>query len=445
MHPYGKPGQVKNKRLILFTKKFTCMPVTRRSASFFLVPVLLGALLLGCGCMTEQPAGGVPATAVPATGTISSLTFYTEQLPPYSYLENGTLRGISVDLLEAVTAKMGTPVSRAQVHLVPWTEGYQAALTGNNTVLFSTARLPERESSFKWAGPVSTERKVLFARPDRGLVVNSIADLRGLRIGVIRDDVVMQELLAAGVNQSQLVQETNASALVEKLRSGEIDLWGYPETPGGYVSRQVTGTYDAFQVVYAFPVVSSYYAFTRDVPDATVQSFQQALDTLKNDKAETGFTEYERIVYNYTGVRCTRTSFTDAEVMNLVNTTAAAIEKNASDTFRRINAAEAPYRDPANPALYVFVFDTNVTIVAQADNVRQVGVNLRGKTDVTGKPFRDEIVSGALRNGSGWADYVFSNPTVTGLYAKTTYYRLTQGSDNKTYIVGSGNYKTCKT
>ena len=49
---------------------------------------------------------------------------------------------------------MGTPVSPAQVHLVPWNEGYQAALTGNNTVIFSTARLPERESSFKWAGPI---------------------------------------------------------------------------------------------------------------------------------------------------------------------------------------------------------------------------------------------------------------------------------------------------
>jgi polar amino acid transport system substrate-binding protein len=417
------------------------MFIFRRS---FLVLMLLYALLLGCGCVTEQPPGSVPTTAVPATNPISSLTFYTEQLPPYSYLENGIPRGISVDLLEAVTEKMGAPLSPGQVHVVPWNEGYQAALTGKNSVISSTAKLPERESAFKWAGPIAFERKVLFARPDRGIVVTGPADLKDLRIGVIKDDVVMQQLLEAGVNESRLVQETNASLLAEQLRSGGIDLWGIVETPGRSISRQVTGDPDAFVVAYAFPTASSYYAFSRDVPDATVQSFQQALDFIKTDKNEKGFTGYEGILYNYLGVRCTRTTITDAEVMNLVNTTAAAIAQNTTDTFRRINAEEAPYRDSVNPALYVFVFDTNTTIVAQADNVRQVGVNFRGKTDVTGKAFRDEIVSGALRNGSGWVDYVFSSPTETGLYYKTSYYRAATGSDNQVYIIGSGIYKACE-
>jgi len=417
----------------------------RRSASLFLVPVLLVALLLGCGCMTEQPAGGVPTTAVPATGTISSLTFYTVELPPFNYVENGTLQGISIDLLEAITEKMGTRVSPDQIHLVPWTEGYQAALTRKNMVLFSTARLPERESSFKWAGPIYTDRKVLFARPDRGIVIRSPADLKGLRIGVIKDDFVMQQLLDAGVNQSQLVQETNASALVKQLGSGEIDCWGYGETPGRYFARQLTGNADAFRVVYEFPAVPAYYAFSRDVPDATVQSFQQALDTLKTDKGTRGFTEYERILYQYMGVSCSRQSIPDAAVMNLVNMTVAAIEKDAPDTFRRINAQEAPYRNATNPGLYAVVFDTNVTVVAQADDPTQVGVNFRGKTDVTGNPLRDKIVAGALRNGTGWEEYVFINPAETGVFNKHTFYRSTQGSDGKTYIVLSGNYRTCGT
>jgi polar amino acid transport system substrate-binding protein len=394
--------------------------------------------------MSEKPAVPVPTPAVPTAGSLSTLTFYTEQLPPYSYMENGTLRGIAVDLLEAVTERMGTTVSPAQIHLVPWDEGYHAALTGKNTVLFSTARLPERESSFKWAGPIATEQKVLLARPDRGIVVTGPADLNDLRIGVIKDDVVMLQLMEAGISQGQLVQETNASILAEHLAVGEIDLWGSIETPGRYISRQVTGDSDTFLVAYAFPTASSYYAFTRDVPDATVQSFQEALDFIKTDKNDKGFTGYEGILYNHLGVRCTRTSFSDAEVMDLVNTTAAAIAENATDTFRRINAEEAPFKDAANPAHYVFVFDTNVTIVAQADNVRQVGVNFRDKTDVTGKPFRNEMVNGALLNGSGWVDYVFSNPTETGLYYKTSYYRAATGSDGETYIVGSGRYKACE-
>ncbi|MPN22329.1 hypothetical protein SDC9_169712 [bioreactor metagenome] len=129
--------------------------------------------------------------------------------------------------------------------------------------------------------------------------------------------------------------------------------------------------------------------------------------------------------------------------MELVNTTAVAVEKNASDTFRRINAGEAPYRNKKDQGLYTFVYDTNLTIVANADNIQVVGENFKGKTDVTGKPFRDEILEGALKNGTGWVDYVYMHPVQTNLYYKTTYYRLTQGSDGKSYIVCSGNFKLC--
>jgi len=65
----------------------------------------------------------------------------------------------------------------------------------------------------------------------------------------------------------------------------------------------------------------------------------------------------------------------------------------------------------------------NLTIVAHADNILMVGVNYKGKTDVAGKPFRDDILAGALKNGIGWVDYVYLNPVQTNLYYKTAYYR----------------------
>ena len=43
-------------------------------------------------------------------------------------------------------------------------------------------------------------------------------------------------------------------------------------------------------------------------------------------------------------------------------------------------------------------------MVAHADNIRFVSMNFKGKTDVTGKPFRDEIVAGAQENGTGWVE-----------------------------------------
>ncbi|WP_292371527.1 transporter substrate-binding domain-containing protein [Methanosarcina sp. UBA411] len=636
---------------------------------------MLGALLPTAGCLPESEAA---STDKNDTTMSANLTYYTEQLPPYNYIENGTLQGISVELLEAITEKMGKKVAREEIKLVPWTEGYQSALSGNNTVLFTTVRNLEREQSFKWAGPIYTYTNVLFARPDQEITIKSPEDLRGYRIGVVVDDIAVQQLLDAGVNKSQLVQETNASILVEKLDNGEIDLWAYPEEAGRYFSEQITGNYYSYKVVYKLQTQDVYYAFSKDVPDSVVQSFQQALDTVKqekdaagistyerilgryipsigltqlnylteewapfnyqdkgnvtgisveileavfkntgvnrsqanvrifpleegfqiaqnntstvlfsivrtpereslykwagpftkasfvlyapmsrnitisspedlnkyrigvvkssiennlltsqgvnasqivngknpedllrmleegqidlwatgdlagrhqmlqtatdpnaygivytlkeddlyyifskdvpdtlvnafqqalenvrNQKDAQGVSDYERIIYRNLGVGCTRQTFTDDAVVKLVNTTAAAVEKNASNTFRRINAGEAPYRDAKDPALYTFVYDENLTIVAHADNIQLVGMNFKGKTDVTGKLFRDEILEGALKNGTGWVDYVYMHPVQTNLYYKTTYYRLTNGSDGKSYIVCSGNYKRC--
>ena len=648
------------------------MSLPRRCRHLFLVLMLAGILLLSTGCLAENEKA-------PAGVDTASLTYYTEQAPPYNYRENGTLKGISVDLLGEITARMGKRVSPDQVHLVPWSEGYQAALTGNNTVLFTTFRLPERETSFKWVGPITTDRHVLFAARDQAIAINGPGDLKGYRIGVVADDAAILQLLEAGVDRHQLVTDTSVPVLINKLAGGEIDLWCYPEMVGRYFVQGATGSPDTFRVVYTMEEVEGYYAFSRDVPDVTVQAFQRALDALKaerdargistyerilgrynpsvglaqlqylteewapfnylengtpagigvemldavfrnlgvnrsrsdirivplsdafhqaqgntgtvvfsivrtpereplyqwagpftkssfvvfapvrrnitiaspadlnryrigavkdsientlltgrgvevshivndmlpedllrkleggeidlwatgdltgryemqkagvnpdayeivytlsendfyfifsRDVPETlvsafqqalgtvrkqrdpqGITEYERIMYRYLGVSCARKTISDEAVRDLVATTARDIEKNAPETIRHINAGEAPYRDPVNPALYVFVLDTNVTVVAHADNIQVVGFNQRGKTDVTGKPFRDEIVEGALAHGTGWEDYVYSNPVEAGVYRKTAYYQLVRGSDGNSYVVSSGTYKGCE-
>jgi polar amino acid transport system substrate-binding protein len=643
-----------------------------RYSYLILAIMFAGTLVLSAGCLFEN-AG--PSSSVD-TG---ALKYYTEQVPPYNYRENGTLKGISVDLLGEITARMGKRVYPDQVYLVPWSGGYQAALTGNNTVLFTTFRLPERETSFKWVGPIVTDRFVLFAARDQAIAIGGPEDLKGYRIGVVADDAAIPQLLEAGVDRDQLVTDTSVSVLINKLASGEIDLWCYPEMVGRYFVQGATGSPDTFRVVYTMEELEGYYAFSRDVPDTTVQAFQQALDALKRERdargistyerilgrynpsvglaqlqylteewapfnylengtpagvgvemldavfrnlgvnrsrsdirivplsdafrqaqgntgtvvfsivrtpereplyqwagpftkssfvvfapvgrnitiaspadlnryrigavkdsientlltgrgvevshivndllpedllrkleggeidlwatgdltgryemqkagvnpdayeivytlsendfyfifsrdvPETlvsafqqalgtvrkqrdpqGITEYERIMYRYLGVSCARKTISDEAVMDLVATTARDIGKNAPETIRRINAGDAPYRDPVNPALYVFVLDTNVTVVAHADNIQVVGFNQRGKTDVTGKPFRDEIVEGALAHGTGWEDYVYSNPVEAGVYRKTAYYQLVRGSDGNSYVVSSGTYKGCE-
>ncbi|HWQ66598.1 MAG TPA: transporter substrate-binding domain-containing protein [Methanospirillum sp.] len=255
---------------------------------------LATVLVMSVGCLADQSPESLSVVSPP-----DDLTFYTEQLPPYNYVDNGTLKGLSIDILEDISTKAGVGFSREKVHVGPWEEGYHSALGGNKTVIFSTARIPERESSFKWVGPISVERYVLFGSRDTNLSIMNHNDLKGLRIGVIAGDASIQLLLDAGVDNGQLVTETNVSELITQLTNKQIDLWAYPEITGRFYAEQVTGNSYIFKVVYPLEEVEIYYAFSRDTNDSTVQSFQKALDALKQEKEDRGISAYERILGTY--------------------------------------------------------------------------------------------------------------------------------------------------
>ena len=132
-------------------------------------------------------------------------------------------------------------------------------------------------------------------------------------------------------------------------------------------------------------------------------------------------------------------AITPGQVQQLVDTTCRAIAKDAPATLEAISDGAAPYKDPANPSLYAFVYTPDVTLVATPDDTTR-GQNMRGKTDAAGKPFRDILVKDALASGSGWITYVYKDPGRPGLFLKATYYQAVTGSDGVRYVVCAGRY-----
>ncbi|HUU75332.1 MAG TPA: transporter substrate-binding domain-containing protein [Methanoregulaceae archaeon] len=371
--------------------------------------------------------------------------FVTEDYPPFNYVENGTIQGIAVDLLRGVAKEMGDVNSPDNIMVVPWSKAWATTLERNNTVLFATVRLPEREELFKWAGPLGSERKVIFARQGTSPEITGPDDLAGYLIGVVRDDAAYGELLALGVGKEQLIEMGNVPALISLIQDGEIDFWCYGDLAGRYFAEKETGDPDYFEIVYTLDTHDLYFAFNRNTPDSVVQAFQEALDTLRYQPDEAGVIEYQRIAYQYIGVSClSHPPVTADQVKGLVNFTAEAMEKDAPGTLARINSGEHPFWDRDNRALYVFVYDTNVTIIAEADNPRLIGVNMVGKTDIAGTPFRDLIINKALAEGTGWVDYIWMIPEENGIYQKSAYFRLVKGNNDNRYIVVSGMYIPCK-
>lgn len=71
--------------------------------------------------------------------------------------------------------------------------------------------------------------------------------------------------------------------------------------------------------------------------------------------------------------------------------------------------------------LYVFVYDTNATMMAHP-NPKLIGQNMLDLPDAAGKKFRKEIVETATKAGKGWTDYKYQNPKTKEIEDKTTYF-----------------------
>jgi polar amino acid transport system substrate-binding protein len=241
------------------------------------------------------------ASGLAAYQTVSEkdLTYITEQFPPYNFQKDGRLQGISVDLLEKAWEIMGESLNRTIIELLPWTEGYQRTLGEEDTVLFSTARLPEREQLFKWAGPIGPFRNVLLAKRDRNISVTNSEDLKKYKIGALKDDSAVQMLLNQGLKMEDLVLKTSSKPLIEMLQNESIDAWAYGDTAGIWLIQNSGLNTSDYRTAYILGRTDYYYAFNRETPDALVQSFQQALDSVKGNKDKEGVSDYEKIIAAY--------------------------------------------------------------------------------------------------------------------------------------------------
>jgi polar amino acid transport system substrate-binding protein len=245
------------------------------------------------------PLAIIPCFAADQAFSAKNLIYITEQFPPYNFQEGGKLQGISVDLLSKMWEKMDVNLNMSVIKLLPWTEGYQWTLDEKNTVLFSTARLPQREQLFKWAGPIGPIRNVLLAKKDKNLNITSAEDLKKYKIGAIDEDSAVQMLLDKGMKKDDLVLEITSKAIIDMLQNGSIDAWAYGDTAGIWLIQKSGLNASDFKVAYELGRIDYYYAFNKDTPDSIVQSFQQALNYIESSKDKNGVTDYEKILSKY--------------------------------------------------------------------------------------------------------------------------------------------------
>ena len=213
---------------------------------------------------------------------VDDLTYITENYPPYNYMANGQVQGISVDVLRAMWSEMGYP--EQPIKVLPWARGYHLTLQKRNHVLFAMAKTETREDLFKWLGPIYSVKHVLIGLAGKDIKIRSIEEAKKYQIGTILKDVAEELLKAFGFDKRHLQSVSALEQSIQKLKIGRIKLIAYSEKAfWDYVKVQGYDQ-DKFKTVFVLDSLKGYYAFNKNTPESLVQRFQKTLKSIESKR-----------------------------------------------------------------------------------------------------------------------------------------------------------------
>ncbi|OBV36836.1 substrate-binding periplasmic protein [Janthinobacterium psychrotolerans] len=157
------------------------------------------------------------------------LTIYGDDgYPPYSYVEDGQMKGIYTDILREALRAM--PQYQVRLLPVPWKRGVLMMQAGDAFALYPPYKLAGERPTVTYSIPLLTEHVVVFCNQDvaaRRPLASWPLDYRGLRIGLNAGFLVGDEAYHAAVKSGALVVDavkgTRSNLL--KLMRGRIDCY----------------------------------------------------------------------------------------------------------------------------------------------------------------------------------------------------------------------------
>ncbi|GLU41978.1 ABC transporter substrate-binding protein [Pseudomonas sp. NBRC 100443] len=210
-----------------------------------------------------------------------SMVLLTENFPPYNMAINGknfaqedNIDGIAVDIVREMYKRAG--IKYSMTLRFPWERIYKLALEKPDYGVFVTARLPERESAFKWVGPIGPDDWVLLARGDSPIALKSLDEAKKYRVGAYKGDAMAEYLAEHGFEPALALRDQENAG---KLQKGEIDLWASGDPAGRYLAKQVGVS--GLKTVLRFNSDQLYLALNKETPDEVVRKLQAALDKMR--------------------------------------------------------------------------------------------------------------------------------------------------------------------
>ncbi|MFD2166212.1 substrate-binding periplasmic protein [Thalassotalea euphylliae] len=207
-------------------------------------------------------------------------TVVTEIAPPLQFMNGNDIDGQTTRIVKQAFQAASL---EAKFQVYPWARAFQMAQQENNLLIYPMVRTEEREDKFTWVGKLMTFNICIINIKGTSVVANTIDQLKGYKIGLMRNDYAHQMLDKHGFIEGQHYQLTSdISSVLDWLYAGKIDVM-LADLELLKVMATVQG-YDANQLneVYRLPdqQVDVYLAANKNTPTHVINSLRQALKNI---------------------------------------------------------------------------------------------------------------------------------------------------------------------
>lgn len=219
------------------------------------------------------------------------LKVVTEHFPPYNFQVDGEAQGMSSEVVQAMLEHAGL---EADIEFYPWARAYRTARIEPNTLIYSIARIPEREPLFEWIGAIGPYWTSFYKlKSSTKLHIDSLDDARSYRIGVSQADVIKTYLEGQGFEQLEVVNTDQLA--VRMLFFGRMELLAFDEAAMPLRVKEAGLDINLIERVFRIEGLSEelYVAMHPDSDPALVQTLKDSLNAIKQNG------EYQAIKARY--------------------------------------------------------------------------------------------------------------------------------------------------
>lgn len=221
---------------------------------------------------------------------IDDLRWIAQDYPPYAYIDdNGHNAGPVINLVAEILKKSGSSKTIDDIKISTFSKMFIFSNNKEDAVFFPLAKTPDRESYFKWVGPIFVNKPVIYAKAikrstDKGLTgrkpiqINQIEDLKNYTI-LGRDKYTgVTQLQDADVSvQSGDSDQENFL----KLKDDQVQMVVCDKSVGQYLIKNLELTAEDYQIVYELEENDMNFAFNKDTDDDLINQVKTLLKTTK--------------------------------------------------------------------------------------------------------------------------------------------------------------------